>query len=72
MSDRMIRVQTCRSCPHWDHKGAFGEIAYIPRCQKMSGRELPYTVERGFGNHLQAVASPDIPDWCPLELAPEV
>lgn len=52
-------------CPHKDHRGAFGQIAYIPCCRKVS-RNLPYreTAQRG---SVHAVGTGVIPDWCPLQ-----
>lgn len=70
----MIVVRTCDACPHVDHKGAFGNPAYVPLCRKTmrKDRVLPYTVvvsnglpERS-GWPLVAVPSGVIPDWCPL------
>ena len=67
---RCIRINSCQSCPHKDHKGGFGSPAYVPTCRK-AGQDLPYTLqpnERGTGCY--ANATHVIPDWCPLEKAP--
>lgn len=64
---RMIRVNTCQTCPHKDHKGGFGSPAYVPVCRK-ANNELPYTLtpnSRGTG--CLANATHVIPEWCPLE-----
>lgn len=64
---RKIVIQHCTVCPHRDHKGGFGNPAYVPYC-KLAKRELPYVVypnARGNGTIANQVG--DIPDWCPLE-----
>ncbi len=61
---KMIEIKTCMDCPHNDHKGAFGKIAYIPVCKK-TGKSQDYTVS-GSGKQI-AVQSTEIPKWCPLD-----
>ncbi|MCK5306993.1 MAG: hypothetical protein KAJ73_00140 [Zetaproteobacteria bacterium] len=63
--DRKIVIKDCDDCPHLDHMGAFGKVAYVPRCGK-SGDTLPYTVGAPDGNPT-AYSEPGIPDSCPLE-----
>lgn len=71
MTTRIIRIETCATCQNRDHAGAFGEVAEVPMCRATKpSSELPHTVERGFANRLQAVATDEIPDWCPLEKLP--
>lgn len=59
-------IVNCGACPHKDHRGAFGKIAYIPSCGAMQGKELPYTETASNG---RCYANPTlvIPEWCPLE-----
>jgi hypothetical protein len=70
--NRKIVITVCGVCPHKDHKGAFGQVSYIPYC-KSTGQELPYTISTGmlpgkYGGPLsQANPTGVIPDWCPLE-----
>lgn len=67
--NRKIVFLTCEDCPHFDHKGAFGKIAYVPVCRKKK-KELPYAkaVE---GERVMASATYVIPDWCPLPVDKE-
>lgn len=68
-SGRIIRIQSCKDCPNWDHKGGFGNPAYIPRCNKVRpSRDLPYTTGVS-GRMVIARQTHGIPDWCPLETA---
>ena len=63
---KCIPISGCRECPHSDHKGAFGAIAYVPIC-RMAERELPHTV--GFDTRMGrglASLSEGFPNWCPL------
>ncbi len=72
MSDRMIRITHCTGCPHRDHRGALAAIPCIPFCRKAK-RELPYTVGKASPTaRVGAIQTPGIPDWCPLDLAPQV
>ena len=65
MTARMIPINTCFDCPHRDHQGAFGKVAYVPVCGKKN-RKLPYNVTTGpIGQ--QANPTGNIPAWCPLE-----
>ena len=66
-TDRMIRIKDCDDCPHLDHTGAFGRVAYVPCCNKKHGKELPYTPDLGRRATVTAHRTPGIPDWCPLE-----
>lgn len=61
---RSVSVETCRDCPNFGHKGAFGEIAYIPVCQK-TWETLPHVVVAQKG-HPVAIATGEIPTSCPL------
>lgn len=64
---RIIRIESCKDCPHRDHMGGFGSPAYVPRCNKTRpSRELPYTTGVS-GRMVIASQTPGIPDWCPLE-----
>lgn len=68
---RIIRVETCSDCPKRDHKGGFANVAYVPVCRGVKpSRELPYTVGQGFRSMVVAVATEEIPEWCPLEKLP--
>ncbi len=69
MSQKIV-IETCNVCPHKDHKGGFGNPAYVPICRKKD-RELPYTVSahqgsRNFGVMVTASQKGGIPEWCPL------
>jgi len=66
---KKIVIKTCKECPHIDHNGAFGQVAYIPMC-RWENKKLPYTVNvEHRGKAIRNVASPShvIPDWCSLE-----
>lgn len=65
MSKKIV-IKKCKNCPHVDHKGGFGHIAYIPVC-RLADKELPYRVERGYGTMIIAKQTGGIPTWCPLE-----
>lgn len=64
MSKKIV-IQSCGVCPHKDHKGGFGNIAYIPIC-RAANKELPYT-ETARNGRCYANATLVIPGWCPLE-----
>lgn len=66
--ERKIVIKTCEGCPHKDHKGAFGEIAYVPVCNQTL-RELPHRVEpsKWLKGRMAAIYTGEIPNWCPLE-----
>jgi len=67
---RYISIETCRTCPHNDHKGGFGRVAYLPVC-RLASRDLPYTSGvNGQPGRERIVATPtgEIPEWCPLPL----
>lgn len=64
---RKIVIENCGECPHKGHKGAFGRVAYVPRCGK-TGKDLPYTKVVGATDSIHAQYTGVIPDWCPLEL----
>ena len=66
---RYIKLETCGTCPHRDHKGAFGPVAYVPCCGAFGGKELPWEPGAGRSGRVFAVASEVIPDWCPLPAA---
>ena len=68
--DRIIRITECSQCPHFDHRGGHGQIAYVPKCNK-SHKELPHTVSFNSKNRGIAQQLPGIPDWCELERVPE-
>lgn len=64
---RKIVIESCKTCPHRDHMGAFGSPAYVPVCRRMN-QQLPYDLQpNGRGTGCIAVPSYDIPDCCPLE-----
>lgn len=63
---KCIPINSCKDCPSKDHKGAFGLIAYVPVCQKMHGKELPYA-KYVPGNKATARSTGEIPEWCPLD-----
>jgi len=63
-----LRIDNCQQCSHRGHKGGFGSIMYVPKCDK-ADRELPYTpVAQATRAGAVMVATQDdgIPDWCPL------
>lgn len=65
---KVIPVESCASCPHRDHKGGFGVVAYVPVC-RMANRELPHdvqTMKTPLGHRMVAGGTSVIPDWCPL------
>ena len=66
---KKITVTQCTGCPNRDHKGAFGQVSYVPVCRKL-GKVIPYTVteqKTGLSTLLIASQKVDIPSWCPLE-----
>lgn len=68
---RKIVIRSCDECYSKDHKGAFGQVRYIPTCRK-TGKDLPYTtsssIQRNNAVFINAIYTGAIPDWCPLEL----
>lgn len=62
---KKIVITSCSQCPHTDHNGGFGKIAYLPVCTKKNRRHLPYEENASRG---RVVATPTgvIPEWCPL------
>lgn len=67
ISERFIVVRSCSVCPNVDHKGAFGQVSYIPCCSAMGNRELPYAPVIAVNKIVTARGTGIIPDWCPLE-----
>lgn len=65
---RIIRIESCKACPSYGHKGAFAPVSYVPVCRS-ANKELPHTVSRAHGHTVASVAG-GIPEWCPLERAP--
>ena len=63
---RKIVIADCDDCPHSDHNGGFGRVAYIPVCRK-AGREPPWKPESDRYGFVSAWREPGIPDWCPLQ-----
>lgn len=61
---RAIEVTSCEGCPFKDHRGAFGAIAYVPKCRQTS-KDLPYTLTEVQGR-AYAHYTGEIPEWCPL------
>lgn len=66
MTARKIVLESCAGCPYRDHRGGFGNPAYVPVCRKVD-RDLPHSVVpvRG-GRSCSAVSTDVIPEWCPL------
>lgn len=63
---RYIPIKTCNDCPHKDHRGGFGRVAYIPVC-RLTDKNLPYTVgASGLTRMIIANYTGEIPDSCPL------
>lgn len=59
-------ANSCVTCLHYDHKGGFGEVAYIPKC-RLNGQELPWTPGlQGNRGRIVARGTGVIPEWCPL------
>lgn len=67
-NSRKIVIETCEGCPHRDHKGAFAQVSYVPKCGR-TGKELPYTVvtPKCAPTMVTAAGTGVIPDWCPLD-----
>lgn len=64
---KIITIQTCANCPHKDHRGAYGQVAYIPVCRQ-TNKNLGYTKEvSSRGNGIHAQYDGKIPSFCPLE-----
>lgn len=65
---KCIPIPSCAECPHRDHKGGFGEVAYVPVCRRVN-KELPHTVgtrKTTMGYRMIASQVEGIPEWCPL------
>lgn len=62
---KIIRITTCQDCPNNDHRGAFGQVAYVPYC-RLENKEQPWEPVKS-GTMVVAQKTVDIPDWCPLE-----
>lgn len=62
---KKIAIPNCGVCPHKDHNGGFGKIAYLPMC-RAAHKELPYT-ETASKGRCYATPTLVIPEWCPLE-----
>lgn len=63
---RYIEVNSCAGCPHRDHRGAFGAVAYVPVCRK-ANKTLPHTEHASERQRIVAYRDDrEIPDWCPL------
>lgn len=62
---KKLIIDKCDNCPFVGHGGGFGNIAYIPVCEKMKHRELPYT-EHASSGRITAHSTGEIPKWCPL------
>jgi hypothetical protein len=62
---RKIVVEGCATCPHSDHQGAFGRVAYIPTCKLKGGEVIPYITAESNGR-LFAHLKNTTPEWCPL------
>jgi hypothetical protein len=69
MSTRYIKIETCASCPHRNHQGAFATTAYVPVCRK-TNKCLPFN-EAYQNGRLYADPTFTIPKWCPLEVYPQ-
>jgi len=64
---RIIRIETCGTCQHRDHKGAFAKVSYVPVCRKVN-RKLPHEVVYDKAVRMTvAEGTGEIPSWCPLE-----
>lgn len=70
MSTRHIPIESCLTCPHRDHKGAFGSVAYVPCCRK-ADCDLPYTTSTDSRHRAYANPTNVIPGWCPLPVLKE-
>jgi hypothetical protein len=68
---RIIRIESCNKCPHVSHRGAFGPVAYVPRCTLLPDDKatLPHTIAQQvfMGGKPVASATGEIPENCPLE-----
>ena len=63
---KRLTIENCNECPFVDHKGGFGNVAYIPVCKRVGRKELPYT-EHASNGRITARCTGVIPEWCPLE-----
>ena len=66
---RCINIKDCSACPNIGHKGAWGEISYIPVCRK-ENKELPFTTRVSDSvthRMIYATVKEGIPIWCPLD-----
>lgn len=63
---RIIKIENCTQCPSFDHRGAFGDIAYIPVCRSVN-LNLTYSVSSSNNGRKIATPTGAIPEWCPLE-----
>ena len=73
--NKKITITSCDDCPHVDHKGAFGKVAYIPICRlaeherggnTYSWKELPWVPYERLPGIIEAADTGKIPEWCPL------
>lgn len=67
---KYIPIKTCDDCPDKDHKGGFGQVAYIPTCKHI-GKTLGYTTSVTNAGRVYAAYDNIIPDWCPLPESPD-
>lgn len=66
MSTRIIKINSCEDCPELGHKGAFGKVSYIPKCE-LKNKELPYEVTITPFLSASLIEELTPPSWCPLE-----
>jgi len=65
--NRKIVISKCEGCPFKDHRGGFGNPAYVPYCSKDSSRDLPHTLSGHRNGRVTAsLTDGPPPDWCPL------
>lgn len=70
MVTRIIKIESCATCPDFDHRGGFGNPAYIPVC-RAKNRNLPHTIHQMAGSKsgkTSASFTGKTPNWCPLEV----
>ena len=65
---RVIKIESCKGCPHNDHMGAFGRVAYVPIC-RLANKSQSWEPVADRNGRVSAHQTVDIPEWCPLDKA---
>lgn len=73
---KKLKVETCQTCPKWDHMGAFGKVSCVPVCRAMKNpvgsktyhKVIPHDVGQSkYSAAIVAKQHEGFPEWCPLE-----